>query len=292
MFVIGIVRSGTTLMSMMLSAHPSIAIAPDLHYVHFWARRYRQLRLSQPADFERFWTAFSGHERFRYLGIDADAVRHHIEVTQRYSFRGVYLSVLEAFAANVRKPRWGEKTPFSADHLDTLFDWFPDARMIYMLRDPRAVISSQRRLPWLAGVEVRDHAAAWAGGVARALADEDPRVLCVRYENLVHRPADVLEEVCRFLGEAYSPEMLDGRQSLAGWTLRHREGWEKEHLSAALGPVQQVSLDKWKGELTPAEIDTIEQHCGPVMQQAGYSRAGSSAGTDAARSVVGGVPCE
>jgi Sulfotransferase family len=282
-FVVGIVRSGTTLISMMLSTHPAIAIAPDIHYIHGWVQQHRQLQLSQPADFERFWNAFSGNQRFGYLGIDAGAVRQCIEANQRYSFRGVYLSILETFAASLRKRRWGEKTPFTADHLDTLFSWFPDARVIYMLRDPRAVVSSLRKIPWLAEVAVEAHALSWANGVRRALANEgDPRILRVRYENLVQKPAEALEQVCRFLGEAYSPGMLDGRHTLLMSALRNREGWEKEHISAALGPVHEMSLDKWKNELTSAEVDVIEHYCGCVMQQAGYSPVGNPLSAQAA----------
>jgi Sulfotransferase family len=274
-FVVGIVRSGTTLMSMTLSAHPAIAIAPDTHYINGWAQRNRHLRLSQPADFERFWEAFSGDKRFGYLGIDADEVQRCIEANQRYSFRGVYLSILEIFAASLQKRRWGEKTPFSADYLDTLFGWFPDARVVYMLRDPRAVVSSLLKIPWLAEVGVEAHALSWANGVRRALANEgDPRILRVRYETLVHEPTEVLEHVCQFLGEAYSPDMLDSRHTLRASTLRDRQGWEKDHISAALEPVHEMSVEKWRNELTPAEIDMIERHCGCVMQRAGYSPIG------------------
>ena len=291
-FVVGIVRSGTTLMSLMLSAHPAIAIAPDMHYVHGWVQRYRQLQLSQPADFDRFWKAFSGNKRFGYLGIDASAVRQCIEAGQRYSFRGVYLSILEAFAASLQKRRWGEKTPFTADHLDTLFRWFPDARVIYMLRDPRAVVSSLRKIPWGAELGVYAHALSWANGVGRALANEgDTRILRVRYETLVHKPTEVLEQVCRFLGEAYSPDMLDSRHTLLTSTLRGRQGWEKEHLSAALRPVHEMSVEKWKNELTPVEVDVIEHYCRSVMQQAGYSPVGSplSVGWQARLFVEGGA---
>jgi len=286
-FVVGMVRSGTTLISMMLSAHPAIAIAPDTHYVNAWVQRHRNLQLSQPADFDQFWSAFSGDKRFGYLGIDAGDVRHSIEVNQRYSFRGVYVSVLEAYAANLHKPRWGEKTPFSADHLDTLFSWFPEARVIYMIRDPRAVVSSLRQIPWLAEVGVAAHAAKWAKGVERALVSEgDPRMLFVHYEDLVHDPRTVIGEVCGFLGEAYSADMLDGRHSLEASTLIDREGWEKEHITAALGPVHEMSVAKWRQQLEPDEVDLIERYCGSVMVRVGYSPGGNELSPAALAPVV------
>ncbi len=276
-FVVGIVRSGTTLMSMMLSAHPAIAMAPDMHFINSWVQRHRHLELSRPADFDEFWTAFSRNERFCYLGIDADELRQYIEMNPPISFRGVYLSILKAFAVSLHKKRSGEKTPFTANHLDTLFGWFPDARAIYMLRDPRAVVNSLRKIPWLADVDVETHARSWANGVGRALAnDDDQRILQVRYESLVHRPIEELERVCSFLDEEYSSVMLNDRVALRGWALRNRQGWERSHLTAALGPVYDASVERWKRELAPVEVDVIEDCCGLVMQQAGYSPVRSS----------------
>lgn len=270
-FVMGIPRSGTTLISMMLSAHPAFAIAPDLHYIHHWAVRCRRLNLSRTEEFDRFWRAFSSSPRFGYLGLDADTVREHIQINNRYSFRGVYLSVLESFAALSRKRRWGEKTPFTADHLETLFDWFPDARVVYMLRDPRAVVSSFLKLPWLDEKDLDSHSLSWARGVARALVDgSDRRIMHVRYEALVYAPANVLGEVCSFLGESYWPEMLNRRDLLEESMLRGREGWEREHVQAALSPVHRESVQRWRHELTAEEVDIIESHCGAMMQETGY----------------------
>lgn len=275
-FVVGMVRSGTTLMSSMLSAHPAIAIAPDIHYIYGWVQQCRQLDLSQPQDFERFWRAFTGNQRFGYLGIDREDLRRRIDAENRHSFRGVYVSALESYAASLQKRRWGEKTPFSADHLDTLFSWFPEARVLYMLRDPRAVVSSLRKTPWGAEIGVHVHALSWANGVERAFAHAgDRRILFVRYENLVRQPVEELHRVCDFLGEEYSPEMVDGRDSLSSSTLRDRQGWEKEHLSAALQPVHDTSIDKWRHELAPLEIDTIEHYCRRVMRQAEYPPVGN-----------------
>ncbi len=275
-FVVGKMRSGTTLMSSMLSAHPAIAIAPDIHYIYGWAQQCRELDLSRPADFERFWKAFSSNKRFGYLGIDVRVLRGRIEANRHFSFRGVYRATLETYAESVRKRRWGEKTPDTADHLETLFNWFPDARVIYMLRDPRAVVSSMRKTPWGAEQGVHVHARSWAEGVGRALASEgDPHVLRVRYESLVRKPVEELNKVCRFLGEEYSPDMVDSRHTLLTSTLKDRTGWEKEHLTAALQPVHEDSRDKWRNELTPLEIDVIEHYCGRVMEQAGYARSGN-----------------
>ncbi|HEU0100112.1 MAG TPA: sulfotransferase [Allosphingosinicella sp.] len=267
-FVVGAVRSGTTLMSSMLSAHPAIAIAPDLHYVYGWVQQGRRLDLSSGPDFDRFWNAFSRNSRFGYLGVDPAAVREHIEAHRHHSFRGVYISTLETYAANLGKRRWGEKTPLAESHLETLLAWFPDARAIYMIRDPRAVVSSLRKTPWGSEISVEDHARAWAAGVERATTwASDPRIAFVRYEKLVRDPVGEARRVCEFIGENYAPEMVHGRDALTASALRDRDGWEKEHISAALRPVHDASIGKWASELTPAEIETVESICGEAMRE-------------------------
>ena len=261
-FIVGAVRSGTTLMGSMLSMHPAVAIAPDLHYIYGWAEKGRRLDLSSDHEFELFWKAFSRNARFGYLGIEPADVRTHIERHGHHSFRGVYLSTLEIYAARLGKRRWGEKTPLCEAHLATLFAWFPEARVVYMVRDPRAVVASQRRTPWGSEISVEDHAKVWAAGIERALVwTQEPRVLFVQYEHLVRNPVGEARRICAFIGESYAPEMVDGRDALAVSALKGREGWEREHISAALRPVHDSSIEKWSYDLTSPEIAIIESIC-------------------------------
>ena len=132
---------------------------------------------------------------------------------------------MEAYADSRRRAVIGEKTPAHFRHVDTLLDWFPDARVIHMIRDPRAVYVSEvkRRtaipdtLPyrWLARVPpamraliLVQVARTWAEAVnhhrrnARRYPD---RYRLVRFEDLVREPEQVVADLCRFLGVAFEP---------------------------------------------------------------------------------------
>ncbi|NEQ53441.1 MAG: sulfotransferase, partial [Leptolyngbya sp. SIO3F4] len=71
-FIVGMPRSGTTLLTTILSAHPRIAISPESHFLAYWVPKYQHLKLENPNEFQQFWQVLSQSKRFSYFDIDAD----------------------------------------------------------------------------------------------------------------------------------------------------------------------------------------------------------------------------
>lgn len=98
-------------MRTMVSAHPQLTIAPETLFLNLWWRRYRLLRLELDRHFETFWQAFVQNERFPRLGISPSSVLSQLETKPKRTFKAVFESLIECYAAKMGKSRWGEKTP-------------------------------------------------------------------------------------------------------------------------------------------------------------------------------------
>lgn len=280
-FIVGMPRSGTTLMRGAVEAYPEIAIAPETHFLNFWVPRSGKTELESRGDFDHFWAAFVGSRQFEQLGLPPAEVRDTILSAGRPSFRTVFATVLRAYAEKAGKRRWGEKTPLHHLHIGRLLEWFPDGRIIYMLRDPRAVVASLQDAPWAApGLEL--HACRWRDSV-RVLAhwESDPRVCVVFYEALVTEPAAAMRKVGECLGERFDPALLTRRQVESGHGVAAYGGWAREHFGAASGPIRSDSISRWQERLTPRQVAIVEYLTQTQMRRVGYQPVTAGPGMEA-----------
>ena len=277
-FIVGMPRSGTTLLTSMLSAHPRIAIAPETHYLCYWMRQHKHLELSSAKDFDRFWQTLSHSQRFSYFGIDANKTRERVLAKGPPSHQHIFEGWLEEYASCINKPRWGEKTPLHYQHLHQLFTWFPAARVIWMLRDPRAVAASLNQVPW-ASAYIHVHAQQWHESLLCFERDwqRDSRVMLLRYEKLIQQPEKYLTDLCQFLGEIYTPDMLTTR-SEAHNPLINRQGWAVQHLQSALKPLSNDAIDKWQRQLAKHQIEIIDSLTFPDAASYDYIANASTIG--------------
>lgn len=291
-FIVGSGRSGTTLLQTLLMAHPRLTVPPETHYLKramAWGAGQRE----SPTDFDAFWADLVGWSRFDDLGIDPDEVMARIERHGRRTFREVFTAVLGTYADGQSAPRVGEKTPSHYRHVGRLLSWYPKARVLFVRRDPRAVVASHLPTPWVAEqrrpasllasfsrrlrlVHVAERAALWrlANGHFLDACAHDPRVRLVAYEALVTAPEETLRSVCAFLDEDYDASMLTGRDRAApAAEAAEGEGferWRRAHREAARASVTRSGLSKWREALSPLEIAMIEAICARPMRSAGY----------------------
>lgn len=266
-FVVGVPRSGTTLVSAMLAAHPRIAIAPETHFVSHFVHRDGGDPVGGPADFHAFWADVVGGNWFADVGVAGAELKQRIlQSDRRPDYRTIFRHLLESYATKAGKVRCGEKTPDHERYIDLLKAWYPAARIVYVIRDPRAVAASMSQVPWRHG-GVDRVAYRWRESIGRLHQyEDDPCLLTVRYESLVSDPQGQLERLCRFLGEDYNPRMLAFN--------RHAEAliagrpWKKN----ARQPLNGDSLDRWRSVLTPSQVMLVEHIAGRAMEGQGYTR--------------------
>ena len=257
-FIVGMPRSGTTLMTSMLSAHPNIAISPESHFLWYWRKRYSHLNINDPNDFEIFWQDFSNSQDFKKFNIDSQATKTRILATDKISYKSIFTNILQKYAVKMQKSRWGEKTPAHYSYLYIIFKWYPEAKVIWMLRDPRSVTASLMRMSWTHSYTDR-HAQKWCDSIrSQNKWIEDERVLLVKYEVLVTNPESQMGQICQFLGEEYCPNMIGdtSNNSTNSYVIRKAPN--------------QNSLEKWRSILSPNQIAILEYIARNEMLEQGY----------------------
>jgi len=271
LIVLGVRRSGTTLLRVMLDRNQALAVPDESYFVPQLARRHRG-RVDPVAfvdDLRRLPTLVEWR-----LSPDAVAARLRDGMTTGEAIAAVFA----AYAAERGKPRWGDKTPLYMQYLPLLERLFPDAGYVHLVRDGRDAAMSFLDVPagimtagWGHPRDAAGFAAQWATEVraAQALGSRvAERYLEVRYEALVASPGEELRRICAFAGLEYDDAML----GYVGQT----ESARKEH-QRRLDEPPRVGVRDWRTEMPPEDVAAFEAVAGDLLRDLGYdvSKPGS-----------------
>jgi hypothetical protein len=258
--VLGVSRSGTTLLKEMLDRHSRLAIPTESYFIpQLWHRH------GDRPDPEAFRADLARLQRVREWGGRPE------ELSLGPTFAECVQAVYRAYAESQGKERFGDKTPAYMQHLDLLEQAFPGAQYVHLIRDGRdAALSftAMRRRPrfnWARPRALLSFACQWRTEVegARRFAPAG-RYHELRYEDLVADPEGRLREVCAFLGLDFEPAMLDYHRDLARERL-------VDHPKLAEPP--GAGRSRWREQLSPAEVERFEAVAGDLLAELGYERA-------------------
>ena len=262
--ILGVSRSGTTLLKAMLDAHSQVAIPSESYFIpQLWQRHGAR------PDRDAFVDDLRRLERIRTWGVDPDEVRRRLDAQP--TFADAIQAIYRTYADAKGKPRFGEKTPLYMQHLGVLDRAFPDARYVHIVRDGRdAALSllAMTRKPRFNLSRPRglgDFACAWRREVraAQRFGSAHP-YLELSYEDLVAEPEARLREVCAFLGLEYEPGMLEYHR-------REDPALYADHPRLAQPPVRDAR--SWRAEMKPADVELFEAIAGDLLSELGYERA-------------------
>jgi hypothetical protein len=246
-FIIGVHRSGTSLLRRIVNSHPDIACPPETYFLTHFAAMVRDRNTG---------AGFYGlgyHGREDYLNqIRIWSSRYH-----------------EAYRISHNKRRWADKTPQYSQILPELKDIFgPGARFIFIIRNPLDVIYSIYSRGWDILEEEGDLLASTARYVADTLAaqlaflDANPDVcLALRYEDLIREPEDQLKRIFAFLREPWDSRVLDYH------LFDHNYGVEDPVVRGAAGFIDNTG--NWKA-LNPGQLDRVMSIAGGYVEKLGY----------------------
>jgi hypothetical protein len=256
-FVIGTGRSGTTLLRLMLSAHPRVYIT---HEASFYVMEWLYSRRAPRRAFLDYYFQTSA---FRWLRVEPERVLAGLpDPLPPERMRDAYAAVMREKAAQYGRVRFGDKTPAHAAHLKSIFRDFPDARVIHIVRDPRGTVQSLARMPWASGSLAVN--AFFCDMERRQVAPYRDRVLQIRLEDLLTRARETMGRVLDFVGEPWDDAVLDHARHLPDANDMPPLPWLESAARDRVAPPAPGA------GLTPLEIRMIERINRRTMKEMGY----------------------
>ena len=277
LIVLGVGRSGTTLLRVMLDRNTTLAIPYEAFFVPQLAHRHgRRPRLEEFLDdLGRLRTLYD-------WGIAPEDVRPRLR--EGMTTREAIAAIFETYAERRGKPRWGDKTPLYMQQLPLLERVFPDAIWVHLVRDGRDAALSFLELPegfagktWAQPRTVAQFAARWRTEIlaARRLGRHaGSRYLELRYEDLVAEPERELQRICGHSSLPWEPSMLDHTRVSDAANM-------PEHRNLAQPPTP--GLRDWRSQMGREDALAVEQVAGDVLRSAGYELLEPGAGYPTAR---------
>lgn len=271
-FIVGAPRSGTTLLQYMLRSHPRISLPTGES--HFFIPLYRNSGsygdLSKLENLRQVLKAMH-HQNAEFLDTDLHGLKFDIErlaielhSEERSSMQSIIAGLYEKNAVLEGKARWGDKTPYYVLHIPKLLEWFPGAQIIHLIRDGRDVALSLFGRKHDFGVyNIYIAAKYWQQYVETGHKYgshlSSATYLEIHYEDILLKQKDTMQNICQFLGEEFSVELLNFKKA---------RGAGKTPLLQM--PVQSGNAEKWRKYLSKWQIRIFENAAGNTLEQFGY----------------------
>jgi len=181
-FVMCTLRSGSTLLRVLLDSHSQVHCPHEIHL------------------------------RYLSVGLDAKWVEGSMKEMGLDQRRLEYLlwdRLLHRELASSGKPRLVTKTPNDVFIADRIMECWPDAKLVFLLRHPAAIVRSRRNIQ--ADGADQDKNVELIRRYCEALehARETYPGVTIRYEELAADPAPTMRRVCEHLEVPWEPAMLD-----------------------------------------------------------------------------------
>lgn len=253
------------MLAAMIDRHSKVAVPPETHLFIGLPQKLRELH-ARPDPAQRVAWVLQ-NERLRDLHLTPGQVIDRLPPGDM-SLAAISVAVLKAYASGVGKERSCGKTPSHLFYTPTLLDWFPDARIVCVVRDGRDVVQSLNKTPWAKDDGNRKNATKW-WVAARACdtfeARYPDRFMRVHFEALVREPEEQLRRVNVFMGLDFEPGQLD----------THKEThvvpkWESEWKSKANERPDPSRAGAWKRELLPEAVWELNAWMSPYLAKFGY----------------------
>jgi len=276
-FIVGVGRSGTTLLRLMLDAHPDLAIPSETLFLE-------KLLGEDDIPAEQFVETVTRAETWENMTLHVEELREAVNQLEAFSVPDAIRCFYRLYAQHRGKTRWGDKTPYYRVNITGIARLLPEAHFIHVIRDGRDSALSYQGLWFGPGDDFELQAKFWKDqiAVARKQAAELRHYREIRFEALVTDPESVLRELCADLDLAFDDTMLVYHRTAADRLSEFKRPFGplgrtptdiRQFLSIhdrVKNPPDESRIGRWRTEMSRADLERYEAIAGPLLRELGY----------------------
>lgn len=243
-FVLGCVRSGTTLLRDILRQHPRLESPEETHFFR-WADPYGSPR------YEKNYVGSKLFKDHRDLDGVSDKDFHGCRVIarDRKEMSDLYGKCYLA-AQNNLDGRWFDKTPQNVYNILLLSHMYPASKFVHIYRNPLNVVASLKEGKVMAKHDTKGAVNYWMESMIiineyKKIPGGKDRIVEIRYEDMVSNPKPSVDAIFEFINE--DPALMDYKKIST-----HKE------------------KDKYKKVLSEVEIEYVLKATEHFRAQYGY----------------------
>jgi omega-hydroxy-beta-dihydromenaquinone-9 sulfotransferase len=233
-FIVGNSRSGTTMLSQIIGNNSKVFSFNELHFFEYLVSEFELDNVLETHDIIDLFSKLIEIQRDGYLHqgkyskykSEALACIENFECKHMKAI-GVYKLFLQNETSRHNKKYPCEQTPRNLFYLKEIIEHIPNAKIIIIVRDPRAVLNSQKgkwrlrflglnKIPLKETIRAKTNyhpvtiSKIWSAGINTGLKHANHlQVFTLKFEDLLNEPEKKILELCKFIGIEYEADMIN-----------------------------------------------------------------------------------
>jgi len=283
-FILGCSRTGSKMFMKIINDYSTINITPELNFLApFWIRQdfitkvkknikdlkkdsniTKLIDLIYSGKLEgSFWKSIKNRN------LDKKILEKKIMKSDR-SFESIFKIILEEHVKSKDKIIPGAKFPVHFSYIYKLFEWYPNCKIVFLIRDPRAIYASlavgfikKSRSKYLTTL-IRTIICIytifqfiWAVNIHKKYMHQ--RNYCLfRFEDIISNPEKCIANLCCFLEIEFKSDMLNPSVVGSSYHKNKKRGFDTE------------TLYRWKKHISPITDNLMKIIISKQMKETGY----------------------
>jgi hypothetical protein len=262
-FIVGLGRSGTSLLQELMNAHPNIVGPPEYSFIIYLYDKYGGKKNWTKKDILEFIEALYFRPLFfLWLIKKEELTKNLLSITEHADYALICKMIFHQMAQGKENVLlFSDKNPENSLLMDTLLKIFPDTRFIHMIRDPRDNINSQ--IKSFRKKNAYYTARRWSGynlAIEKIKTKMPQRFFTVFYEKLVTETEQTLISLCKFLDVPFNIAMTENHFGERMETFKDNKLVDRYKLihKGLLNPVNTNNIGRWEKEMSAENIAITE----------------------------------